>query len=67
MGAGKLKKWKGDRGFGFIADDAGGRDTAKVRGALLTLEVDTFSAADEVFNDPGLEAVFKLAIKKGAH
>ena len=26
MGAGKLKMWKGDRGFGFIADDAGGPD-----------------------------------------
>jgi CspA family cold shock protein len=26
MGAGKLKMWKADRGFGFIADDAGGSD-----------------------------------------
>ena len=26
MGAGKLKMWKADRGFGFIADDAGGPD-----------------------------------------
>jgi len=26
MGAGKLKLWKADRGFGFIADDAGGPD-----------------------------------------
>jgi cold shock CspA family protein len=26
MGAGKLKMWKADRGFGFIADDAGGAD-----------------------------------------
>jgi hypothetical protein len=28
-------------------------------------KVDSFSAADEVFNDPGLEAVFKTAIEKG--
>ena len=26
MGAGKLKMWKADRGFGFIADEAGGPD-----------------------------------------
>ena len=26
MGAGKLKMWNADRGFGFIADDAGGPD-----------------------------------------
>jgi cold shock protein len=26
MGAGKLKMWKAERGFGFIADDAGGPD-----------------------------------------
>jgi len=26
MGAGKLKMWKADRGFGFIEDDAGGPD-----------------------------------------
>jgi CspA family cold shock protein len=26
MGAGKLKMWNADRGFGFIADDAGGAD-----------------------------------------
>jgi CspA family cold shock protein len=27
MGAGKLKMWNADRGFGFITDDAGGPDT----------------------------------------
>jgi CspA family cold shock protein len=26
MAAGKLKMWNADRGFGFIADDAGGPD-----------------------------------------
>jgi cold shock protein len=26
MGAGKLKMWNADRGFGFIADDSGGPD-----------------------------------------
>jgi CspA family cold shock protein len=26
MGAGKLKMWNADRGFGFIKDDAGGPD-----------------------------------------
>jgi CspA family cold shock protein len=26
MRAGKLKMWNADRGFGFIADDAGGPD-----------------------------------------
>jgi CspA family cold shock protein len=26
MGTGKLKMWNADRGFGFIADDAGGPD-----------------------------------------
>jgi CspA family cold shock protein len=26
LGAGKLKVWNPDRGFGFIADDAGGPD-----------------------------------------
>src|SRR5712664_108762 len=26
MGVGKLKMWNADRGFGFIADDAGGPD-----------------------------------------
>jgi cold shock protein len=26
MGSGKLKMWNADRGFGFIADDAGGPD-----------------------------------------
>jgi CspA family cold shock protein len=27
MGVGKLKMWNDARGFGFIADDAGGPDT----------------------------------------
>ena len=26
MGAGKLKMWNAERGFGFIADDSGGPD-----------------------------------------
>jgi CspA family cold shock protein len=26
MGTGRLKMWNADRGFGFIADDAGGPD-----------------------------------------
>ena len=28
-------------------------------------EVERFSAADEVFENPGLKAVFKMAIEKG--
>ena len=56
MGAGKLKMWNADRGFGFIADDSGGPDiflhisalqSAGVepdnikKGARLTFEVES--------------------------
>jgi hypothetical protein len=29
-------------------------------------KIEAFNAADEVFNDPGLKAVFKTAIEKGS-
>jgi cold shock protein len=40
MGAGKLKMWNADRGFGFIADDAGGPDMFLHINELKTAGID---------------------------
>jgi cold shock CspA family protein len=40
MGAGKLKMWNADRGFGFIADDAGGPDMFLHVNELKTAAID---------------------------
>jgi CspA family cold shock protein len=40
MGAGKLKMWKADRGYGFIADDAGGPDMFLHINELKTAGID---------------------------
>jgi len=40
MGAGKLKMWNADRGFGFIADDAGGPDVFLHISALQSASID---------------------------
>jgi CspA family cold shock protein len=40
MGAGKLKMWNVDRGFGFIADDAGGPDMFLHINELKTAGID---------------------------
>ena len=40
MAAGKLKMWNADRGFGFIADDAGGPDMFLHISALQSAGID---------------------------
>jgi CspA family cold shock protein len=40
MGAGTLKMWKADRGFGFLADDAGGPDVFLHINDLKTAGID---------------------------
>ena len=40
MAAGKLKMWNADRGFGFIADDAGGPDMFLHINELKTAGID---------------------------
>ena len=40
MGTGKLKMWNADRGFGFIADDAGGPDIFLHVSALQSAGID---------------------------
>ena len=40
MGAGKLKMWNADRGFGFIADDTGGPDMFLHINELKTAGID---------------------------
>jgi cold shock protein len=40
MGAGKLKMWNADRGFGFIKDDAGGPDMFLHISALQSAGID---------------------------
>ena len=40
MGAGTLKMWNADRGYGFIADDSGGPDTFLHISALQSAGVD---------------------------
>ena len=40
MGAGKLKMWNADRGFGFIADDSGGPDIFLHISALQSAGID---------------------------
>jgi CspA family cold shock protein len=40
MGAGKLKMWNADRGFGFIAEDAGGPDMFLHVNELKTAGID---------------------------
>ena len=40
MGAGKLKMWNADRGFGFIAEDAGGPDMFLHINELKTAGID---------------------------
>jgi cold shock protein len=40
MAGGKLKMWNADRGFGFIADDAGGPDTFLHISALQSAGID---------------------------
>jgi CspA family cold shock protein len=40
MGAGKLKMWNADRGFGFIADDSGGPDVFLHISALQSAGID---------------------------
>jgi CspA family cold shock protein len=40
MGAGKLKMWNADRGYGFIADDSGGPDIFLHISALQSAGID---------------------------
>jgi cold shock protein len=40
MGAGKLKMWNTERGYGFIADDAGGPDMFLHISALQSADID---------------------------
>ena len=40
MATGKLKMWNADRGFGFIADDAGGPDIFLHATALQSAGID---------------------------
>jgi len=40
MGAGKLKMWNTERGYGFIADDAGGPDMFLHISALESAGID---------------------------
>jgi CspA family cold shock protein len=40
LGAGKLKMWNADRGFGFIVDDAGGPDMFLHINELKTAGID---------------------------
>jgi cold shock protein len=40
MATGKLKMWNADRGFGFIADDAGGADMFLHINELKTAGID---------------------------
>ena len=40
MATGKLKMWNADRGFGFIADDAGGPDIFLHVSALQSAGID---------------------------
>jgi cold shock protein len=40
MASGKLKMWNADRGFGFIADDAGGPDMFLHISELKTARID---------------------------
>ena len=40
MGIGKLKMWNADRGYGFIADDAGGPDMFLHINELKTAGID---------------------------
>jgi cold shock protein len=40
MATGKLKMWNADRGFGFIADDAGGPDMFLHISALQSADID---------------------------
>lgn len=40
MGAGKLKMWNAERGFGFIADDSGGPDMFLHINELKTAGID---------------------------
>jgi cold shock CspA family protein len=40
MGAGKLKMWNVDRGYGFIADDSGGPDMFLHISALQSAGID---------------------------
>jgi cold shock protein len=40
MGAGKLKMWNAERGFGFIADDGGGPDIFLHISALQSAGID---------------------------
>jgi len=40
MGAGKLKMWNADRGYGFISDDSGGPDIFLHISALQSAGID---------------------------
>ena len=53
MGAGKLKKWNADRGFGFIAEDAGGPDMFLHINELKTagIDPDTIKVGDRLTFD----------------
>jgi CspA family cold shock protein len=50
MAAGKLKMWNADRGYGFIADDAGGPDMFLHINELKTsgIDPDTIKAGDRL-------------------
>ena len=40
MGAGKLKMWNADRGYGFVSDDSGGPDIFLHISALQSAGID---------------------------
>ena len=55
MGVGKLKMWNANRGYGFIADEAGGPDMFLHIGELKTAGIDPDTL--EVRFVPGREIV----------
>lgn len=57
MATGKIKKWFGDKGFGFIADDAGGEDAF--------LHISKVQQSDQQYLQEGVAVTFKkLPAKK---
>jgi len=48
MGTGTLKKWNDERGFGFIADDAGGPDIFLHISALKSARIDNLAIGERL-------------------